>query len=329
MKRLRFGVNLLPYGVTYTRLLDAVLRAEQLGFESVWLSDHMQRANLDVFECWTAIAALAAETKRIRIGTSVTCASFRNPALLAKMGATVDHVSGGRLELGLGAGYDETEFSAYGIPFPSLQVRIKILEESIQVIKTLWTARTSASFDGEIFKVSNVLCQPKPVQKPHPPIWVAGRSSRVLDVAARLATGVNMVPYSGVMEKRKLSTIDELAGKISELQSKCETYKRNPSEVDRLLYSGDGGIIIADDEEALSKKIKYFAELSDANPDELKARLSELSVLHGRPDQIASRIQQAASAGFNYILLQFYGWQQGVFDQMEDFARRVVTRLQR
>lgn len=313
--------------MSYKRLLEAVQRAEDLGFDSVWLADHMQRSSLDVFECWTAVAALATETKKIRIGTSVTCASFRNPALLAKMAATVDQISGGRLELGLGAGYDESEFSSYGIPFPSLKARTGILEESVEIVRTLWTSKSAASFQGAVFRVSNALCEPKPVQKPYPPIWVAGRSSTVLAVAARLADGVNMVPYSGVMEKRKLSTMNELAGKMKELDAKCATYERRPNTVQRLLYGGDGGILVADGEEELEKKIAVYARLTGIDPGELKNRLTNLSLLYGRSDQIAARIEDAAAAGFDYFLLQFHGWQQGVFDEMEAFASRVLPQL--
>ncbi len=287
----------------------------------------MQRGSQKVLECWNTLAALAAETKIIRLGTSVTCIPFRHPTLLAKMAATVDQISGGRLELGLGAGYDVTEFDSYGIPFPSFSNRTRLLEEAISIIKALWTTDGKVSFDSTIYKVEKAHFEPKPIQKPHPPIWVAGRSSPVLRVAASLADGVNIVPYSGIAEKRRLSTLDELAEKVREFDAYCTAQGRSLDELGRLLYTGDGGVIIEQEGKPLTLKIRNLAAKIGISPEEFKERMTNLSILHGDGDEVASRIRGIKGAGFNFLLLQFHGWQYGEFADMESFAKQIAPRV--
>ena len=327
MGSLKFGVNLLPYGVPYSRLLEATLKAEELGFDSVWLPDHLQRNSLDVLECWSALSALAAQTTKIRLGTSVTCALFRHPSLLAKMGATLDQVSHGRLELGLGAGYDGTEFSAYGIPFPPLAARTNVLRETVKIVKALWTNSAGVNHDGQFFRIHSATCQPEPLQKPHPPIWVAGRSRGLLELAATEADGLNVVPYSGVAERRRISSIEDLAALISELDALCQKEGRMPAEVSKLVYTGDGGVILADNQESFDSKVERYAKLAAIPPDRLRERLRTLSILYGSPQQVASELLELKEAGFDHVLLQFHGWPSGTYDEMEAFADKVVTTV--
>jgi alkanesulfonate monooxygenase SsuD/methylene tetrahydromethanopterin reductase-like flavin-dependent oxidoreductase (luciferase family) len=150
-----------------TLIMDVVKECEVLGYHSAWMNDHVNKHNL---ECWTTLSALAAATERIRLGTQVLCNTYRNPALLAKMSATLDYISGGRLEFGIGAGsnWDEGEHRAYGIPFPTPIERIRRMEEAITIIKKLWTEE-NASFIGRYYTIHDAICNPKPLQTPHPP----------------------------------------------------------------------------------------------------------------------------------------------------------------
>ena len=172
--------------------------ADELGFYGVWNDDHFYGPETvgeavtrdyrkDRLEGWTTLAAMATVVRRARIGCMVTGVTYRHPAVLAKMAVTVDHISGGRLEFGLGAGWHEAEHRGYGIPFPPAGQRVAMLDEALQVIKALWTEDT-ANFGGTYFRLEDAVCNPKPVQKPHPPIIVAGHGEKKsLRVVARHA----------------------------------------------------------------------------------------------------------------------------------------------
>jgi probable F420-dependent oxidoreductase len=190
--------------------------AESYGFTSIWLCDHFLTtspedyvqdagitsaaeqsttaappASMALLEGWTALTALARDTQRIRLGTSVLCNSYRHPSVLAKMAATLDVISEGRLELGLGAGWFKREFEAYGIPFPSAGERVSALGEALEVMKTIWT-EPNPLYEGRFYTLDGAVCDPPPLQKPHPPLWVGGEGDRVQRIAARSAQGINI-----------------------------------------------------------------------------------------------------------------------------------------
>jgi alkanesulfonate monooxygenase SsuD/methylene tetrahydromethanopterin reductase-like flavin-dependent oxidoreductase (luciferase family) len=144
-----------------------------------------------LLEGWTALTALARDTKRIRLGTSVLCNSYRHPSVLAKMAATLAVISEGRLELGLGAGWFKREFEAYGIPFPPAGERVSALGEALEAMKTIWTEPTPV-YTGRFYTLDGAICYPPPLQKPHPPLWVGGEGDRVQRIAARSAQGINI-----------------------------------------------------------------------------------------------------------------------------------------
>lgn len=174
---------------------DTALVAEQLGYDSVWVYDHFHNvprpSGETVFECFTTIAALAEATRRIRLGQMVSCTSYRPPALTAKIAASIDVISGGRLDFGVGAGWYSGEYVAYGYDFPAPKVRIGMLREAVEVITRMWT-EPSASYEGTYYRLDGAQCDPKPVQQPHPPVWIGGGGEQLtLRVVAALADKAN------------------------------------------------------------------------------------------------------------------------------------------
>lgn len=193
---MRFGVRLAvqgemgEQGASYQRARDMTLEAERLGFHSVWLPDHVINAHMDVsvpmFECWTVLSALAAETGRVRLAGHTFNNSLRNPAVLAKMAATLDVVSGGRLIYSLGSSWFRREVESYGLTWVEHQDRVTRLREALLIADALWT-RPTASFDGEHYTIRDAVLEPKPVQRPRIPIWVPGDSEAIRALAAELA----------------------------------------------------------------------------------------------------------------------------------------------
>jgi F420-dependent oxidoreductase-like protein len=188
---LRFGLKVNQQIHPIGAQREAWRMTEDAGFDQLWAFDHLISLGPDpaapIFDGWTILGAMAESTKRVRIGLNVTGNLYRHPGLLAKIAATVDHLSGGRLEFGLGAAWNEPEFKQHGIPFPSAADRIRMLDESLRAIKLLWT-ESRPSFAGRFYQLSETIAEPKPVQKPWPPIWVGGSGpQRTLRVVAKHA----------------------------------------------------------------------------------------------------------------------------------------------
>jgi F420-dependent oxidoreductase-like protein len=193
----------------WQRAVETAVRAEELGYDNVWVYDHVHNvpvpAHEAVFECWTTIAAISQRTSRIRLGQMVGCTSYRNPALLAKITSTVDVISGGRLDWGIGAGWYEGEYKAYGYEFASAGTRIAMLEDCVEIVKRMWT-EPDATYEGTHFSVRGAQCDPKPLQDPHPPIWIGGGGERkTLRVVAKHATHAKpLVPFHAPIAMPKL-----------------------------------------------------------------------------------------------------------------------------
>lgn len=174
-------------------MFRAAREAERIGFDSIWVADHLQPSGATYFECWTAVAALARETRTVAIGQMATCVSFRSPGLLAKMAASVDHMSRGRLIVGLGAGWAESEHVAYGFDYgSSAGFRLHRLREAVDVMRVMW-AEDDPSYNGSVYTLDHARNLPKPWQKPRPPIWIAGGGEMVtLRLVAEYADGCNV-----------------------------------------------------------------------------------------------------------------------------------------
>lgn len=188
---MRIGIDVSQHQLTWDDLLDRVLFAEQAGFDGAWVFDHFKplygAANGPCLEGWTLLAALGAATRRIRLGALVTGVTYRHPSILATEAVTVDHVSGGRLELGLGAAWFQQEHEELGIDFPPTRERVERFEDAIQIVKLLMT-EDDVSFQGHHFALKDATYNPKPVQRPHPPLWIgASGERRMLPLAGRYA----------------------------------------------------------------------------------------------------------------------------------------------
>src|SRR5579859_2642682 len=252
---LKFGV-LVPQGWTmdladirdpveaYETMTSIAQTAEEVGFASVWLVDHFHTTPHPTqevtFECWTSTAALARDTRSIRIGQMVTCNSYRNPALLAKMASTVDVLSHGRLNFGIGSGWYEHEYRAYGYEYPDAPTRLKQLREAVQVILAMWT-QEEAHFEGKYYQIHGAINQPKGVQKPHIPMLIAGGGEQVtLKLVAQYGDACNV--------NGSLETIQH---KFDVLKKHCETIGRDYERIRRTVTLSC--IIVETDEQAEAK----------------------------------------------------------------------------
>ena len=226
--KLRFGIKTAQQNTSYEDILRVWLEADSIpSIEHAWAFDHFIPLGPDPtgsqLEGWTLLGALAARTERVRVGLMVTGNTYRHPAVLAKIGATVDVISHGRLDFGIGAGWNELESNMYGIPLYAPGERIRRLDEACEVIKRLWT-ETVANFDGRYYQLKDARCEPKPVQKPYPPFVIGGSGEQLtLRVVAKHANIWNFVGGS----------VDTFRHKIEVLEGHCADVGRDPSTIER------------------------------------------------------------------------------------------------
>ena len=208
-------------------LLDHFRVFERLGFDSAWACDHFQRPSIPdapYFEGWTLLAGLATQTERIRLGLLVTSNTFRHPPLLAKQAMTVDHKSGGRLELGLGTGWYEPEHARFGLPFPEPAELVGRFREAVEVVDLLLRQDTT-TYEGTYYQVREAPFRPRPVQQPRPPLTLGAHGPRMLKIVARYADRWN-----------SYGTVEELQERNARLDEACAEIGRNPDEIIRSLY---------------------------------------------------------------------------------------------
>jgi F420-dependent oxidoreductase-like protein len=291
--RLEFPPD-LPGKETAAAMLSVARKADELGYDHVWLSDHVHTVPdlpLTLLECWTSAAAVAAVTSRVRIGQMVTYAGFRNPALLAKMGATLNAIASGRLDVGLGAGWYEAEARAYGYPFPSPRDRLDILEECLQVIRLMWT-NDAASFDGQYYSIRDARCTPRPLTPI--PLWVGGGGMRrTLDIAARLADGAN---FSG--------DLNHFKQRRDALRRYCEKAGRDPRAI-RIAVPADVAIS-ADSGSAHAALERHRRKYKGYDLSFLELAPIVHSVeAAGSPEEIASTLRPYLEAGASDLAIWF------------------------
>jgi F420-dependent oxidoreductase-like protein len=264
----------------WDKAVEIAVKAEELGYDSIWVYDHFHNvprpAHEAVFECWTTIAAISQRTSRVRLGQMVGCNSYRNPAVLAKITSTVDVISGGRLDWGIGAGWYENEYKGYGFEFPKPKDRIGMLNESVEIVRSMWT-QAETDYDGRYYKVSRANCDPKPLQQPHPPIWIGGGGEQLtLRVVAKYADYSN---FGGKPE--------EWARKREILKGHCKAVGRDEETIGKT-WSPEVFIRSTEAEVVAAGTKSLWAEPFEAWRD---------ANLVGTPEQVSEKIQTYVDLG--------------------------------
>lgn len=283
----------------WSTMLGVAKQAEALGFESVWVYDHFhtvpEPTQEVTYEAWTLMAALAATTDTIRLGQMCTCNGYRPPPYLAKVAASIDVISGGRLEMGIGGCWYEHEFNAYGYPFPKPSVRLGELDEAVQIMIKMWT-EDEASFEGKYFSLDGAICQPKPVQNPYIPIWIAGGGEQLtLRTAARYADYTNFG-----------NDPVEFAHKRDVLAGHCERLGRDPGEI---TMSASLNTLLAESEAAVKAKWNrlrdgYAKVVSDGDATMDRWFGSDEAGV-GTPEQLIEIIKGYEAEGCGYMIFNF------------------------
>ena len=308
MEKIKFGLQNSWGQADYSALKTIAAECDRLGFDSVWFYDHLQFPNYPVLECWTVLSALATATQKVQIGSLVTCNFFRYPSLLAKMAATVDIISNGRLIFGIGAGFNESEATAYGIPFPKARPRNEMLDEAISIVKRLWTEE-EVDFKGKHYTLNKAVCAPKPVQKPHPPLWVGGKSEKVLMITAKHADAWNGVFISP----------DELRQKIARLEQACKEVNRDFQTLEITLMIR---IIIAENDTDALKKAEWWREERKGKQTDPQWKYA----IVGSPETCSNVLRSYVDLGVTHFNLLFEDAEK--LNSLRIFAKEVLPEFQ-
>ena len=294
---IKFGIHSGPQNCTYEDLRRLWKTADSSGFDQVSIWDHFyDDPSIDgsgpCFEAISALAALALETRNVRVGALALCVGYRHPAVLAKAAATIDHLSNGRFELGLGAGWLEREYRAFGIAFPPLSVRLDMLEEAAQIVRSMLRNETT-TFHGKHFQLEAAFCEPKPLQKA-PRIWVCGGGERrTLRIAARYGDGWNVPYVSPQLYRHKCEVLDRWCGKEN----------RDPAEITRTVNVGfHMGVSQGD---AKRKRKRFEQSYGD------RAAQQEGGMLFGTPTEVVERVGdylESGAEGLNVVMRAPFDW---------------------
>jgi F420-dependent oxidoreductase-like protein len=312
MERMRLRIFTEPQqGASYATLRRVAKATEDLGFDAFFRSDHYLKMGSVSGEpgpsdAWTTLAGLALETRRIRLGTLVTSATFRYPGPLAIAVAGVDEMSGGRVEFGIGAGWFDAEHAAYGIPFPSTKERFDRLEEQLAIITGLWetSAGEKFSYEGTYYQVSDSPALPKPVQSPRPPVIVGGHGPRRTPMlAAKYADEFNIA----------FSNVDEVAAQFGRVRSACAEIGRDAGS---LTYSAAQVVCCGKDEATLSRRAAALGrDLADLR----------VNGIAGTPAEVVDKIAAFAEAGAATMYLQILDLED--LDHLSDIAAEVLPQV--
>jgi F420-dependent oxidoreductase-like protein len=308
-----FGAFISSERPSYDYIVRDVMHLESLGYDSVWISDHVygmyENPGDPRYECWTTMSALAACTSTIRLGQLVLCNPFRHPPLLAKMAATLDSISGGRLILGLGTGWHAGEFKAYGYTLESPETRVRRLDEAARIIKLMWT-EAAPSFRGRYYSIDRAYCSPRPVQRPHPPLMLAGGGEKLtLRTVARHADISNYAAWMG--------TPEAFRAKSGILDAHCRRVGRDPGDITRswACYT----LISGDRVEAEMRMDRYTRSMQSRYGNVAMDRRPPLA---GTPDQIIDQVQQYIEAGVSLFIVRFMG--DSFLEEARLFAKEVA-----
>jgi len=310
--KLRFGIRIVLYQQSFEPVKNYVLAAEKFGFDSIWANDHLLpivgTIEKPMMECWTVLSALAGVTTSIRLGSLVLNNAFRYPQLVAKMASTLDVVSNGRLELGMGAGWFKREHEMFGFPYDKHSKRIAMLAEAIELIKSLW-AEERTNFNGKFYKVKNGICLPKPLQKPHPPILVGGYSNSILDLVAKHADKANFILLSS----------KKFAEKANMLKERCKEFERDYSRITKSFFVE---AMVVGSEKAAEEQIKM--RLKERRISVKQAMPYAQKCIIGTPEGCVERIIDYKKAGAQEFMLVFPNLDT---KQIKIFADSVISCL--
>ena len=295
----------------YEAMTRAARAADEAGFDSIWVYDHFhtipEPTGETTFEAWTITAGLVRDTRRVKVGQMVTCNGYRNPALLAKMASTVDAMSHGRLICGLGAGWYEHEWRAYGYGFPDVPVRMGMFREACEIISRMWTEDRPV-FHGKYYTIDGPINEPKGARKPHPEFWLGGGGEKVtLKLVAQWADGCNF--GSG--------NPDTIRQKVEVLRGHCEAMGRDPREIVVSTSLEDIHLLRPGED---PEKVADWTN-GQYTLDQYRRRFKVLTA-----DQLTAQIEQAAEAGADYFIIYLAGLAYNQ-DMVYRFAQEVMPRF--
>ncbi|MDX2168508.1 MAG: TIGR03560 family F420-dependent LLM class oxidoreductase [Deltaproteobacteria bacterium] len=286
MARVEFGVMLPQIKRGWDETKAAALAMDQLGYHSVWFNDHLYgipMPAIPIMEAWTALSAVGAITEKVELGTLVTPIGFRNPALLAKMVATLDGISNGRVIVGLGSGWFAQEFHGYGIDFPPVQDRLRQLDEGIQLMRRMWSEE-QVTFTGRYYKTEEVFCAPKPVRTP--PIMIGGGGEKVL---------LKLVAKHADIWNNLAVNLEQLSHKASVLRRHCEAIGRDPAT---LRLSQQTMVVIGSDAADAEAKVTKAQRIYGGHMG---------TGIAGTPQQCIDTIGRLHAQGVSLIMVEFFG----------------------
>ena len=286
-RKIKFGVQTAPQNTTWEELRTVWKMIDSLGYDTAWTFDHFFPILTDpsghCFEGWISLTALMTETSRVKAGVLVTGNTYRHPAVLAKMAATLDHISNGRLILGLGAAWFEMEHNSYGIPFYTTAERIRRLDEAAEIIKRLWT-ETQVTFEGRYYRLKDAYCEPKPLQRPGPDLMIGGSGEKLtLKVIARHANQWNTFGSPATFQQ-----------KIKILREHCAAVGRNFDEIE---VSWAGASLITDSQQEKDELLTRFAAAFGITPEEYAQ-----GALVGSASEVRDRIAQYIEVGVTHFI---------------------------
>jgi F420-dependent oxidoreductase-like protein len=284
----------IPPDEQWSVMRDVAVAAEVGGFESVWVYDHFHTTPVatqePTHEAWTLMGALAVSTSRVRLGQMCTCNAYRPPSYLAKVAATVDVLSGGRLEMGIGAGWYQAEFLAYGYEFPKPSVRIGQLAEAVEILKRMWT-EDEVHFDGEYYDLAGAICRPRPLQEPHIPLWIAGGGEQLtLRLVAQYASYANFG-----------EDLEDFKRRSEILAEHCRDVGR---DFDEIVRSKNFNIVCGETEAIVNERLgwlrsRYAGVLPE---DRVEGAMRDMAKWAGTPEQIVEKLQPWKEAGMGYFI---------------------------
>ena len=305
----------------WAKMTSIAKTIETAGYESLWVYDHFHTVPVPTqeptYEAWTLMAALAAVTDTVRLGQMCTCNSYRPPSYLAKVATSIDVISGGRVEMGIGAGWYEHEYKGYGYEFPKPSVRIGMLREAVEIMQAMWT-EDEVTYDGKYYQLDGAICQPKSPQNPHIPFWIAGGGEKLtLNVAARYAQYTN---FGG--------SIDEFVHKSEVLKGHCDDVG---TDFDAIVRSTNLNVICAATEAEVNEKLDWVRAhyTPFIGEERTEATIQSTYIepkMAGTPEQLIASIGEWSPHGMDYAIVYFID---AAYDTMgmELFASEVMPAL--